>query len=180
MSWGEATDNVQVTGYHLQQLVGGSWTTIRTVAAHQRFQTVSGLTPGSAYSFAVIAFDAAGNTSVRSDPGGFTTLALTATPACRVQVITFSPGFQATVTIVNTTSAATNGWTIGFDLPATASTGGTFNGVMSRSGGSGTITPAVYNAAIAPGVQSFVGFSGSAAPFTPPSGFTLNGLPCTG
>ena len=27
--WGEATDNVQVTGYYLQQLIGGVYTTIR-------------------------------------------------------------------------------------------------------------------------------------------------------
>ncbi|MEO3856035.1 cellulose binding domain-containing protein [Acrocarpospora sp. B8E8] len=90
--------------------------------------------------------------------------------------MTFSPGFQAVVTIVNTTPAATNGWTIGFALPATATVGSTFNGVMTRSGGTGTITPAAYNAVIGPGVQTFVGFGGSASPFTPPSGFTLNGV----
>ncbi|GAA0991728.1 hypothetical protein GCM10009555_079530 [Acrocarpospora macrocephala] len=178
--WPEATDNVQVTGYYLQQLAGGTWTTIRTVGPAERFQPVTGLTPSTTYTYAVIAFDAAGNTSARSDPGSFTTLATTATPTCRIQVITFSPGFQAVVTIVNTTPAATNGWTIGFALPATATVGSTFNGVMTRSGGTGTITPVAYNAVIGPGVQTFVGFGGSAVPFTPPSGFTLNGVPCTG
>ncbi|GES02617.1 hypothetical protein Acor_46830 [Acrocarpospora corrugata] len=177
--WPEATDNVGVTGYYLQQLVGGSWSTIRTVGPADRFQPVTGLTAGTPYTFGVIAFDAQGNTSARSDPGTFTTLALTATPTCRIQVITFSPGFLANITIVNTTATATSGWTIRFSLPATASAGSTFGGVLTRAGGTGTITPAAYNAVIAPGVQAFVGFSGMATPFTPPSSFTLNGIPCT-
>ena len=45
--WAEATDNVQVTGYYLQQLIGGAWTTIRTVGPGERFQTVSGLSAGN-------------------------------------------------------------------------------------------------------------------------------------
>jgi hypothetical protein len=176
--WPEATDNVQVTGYYLQQLVGGTWNTIRTAGPAQRFQTVTGLTPATAYTYAVIAFDARGNSSVRSDPGSFTTLAATAAPTCRVQVVTYNPGFQAWVTIVNTTPAATNGWTIGFNLPATATVASRVGGVLTRSGGTGTITPAAYNAVIGPGGQAFVGFAGSAVPFTPPSDFTLNGAPC--
>ena len=89
--WGESTDNVQVTGYYLQQLIGGTWTTIRTVGPGERFQTVSGLAAGTAYQFAAIAFDARGNQSPRADPGTVTTLATTATPTCRVQTILFSP-----------------------------------------------------------------------------------------
>ena len=46
-----------------QQLVGGVWSTIRTVGATARFQSINGLTPATAYTFAVIAFDARGNTS---------------------------------------------------------------------------------------------------------------------
>lgn len=40
----------------------------------------------------------------------------------------------------------------------------------------GTIAPTSWNATIAPGRGAFPGFSGSAGP--PPSGFTLNGVPC--
>jgi hypothetical protein len=179
VSWGEATDNVQVTGYYLQQLLGGVWSTIRTVGAAARFQSINGLTPATAYTFAVIAFDARGNTSVRSDPGTVTTLASTPSPACQVQLETYSPGFTATLTITNTTAAPINGWTIQFTLPATATAVWPFGGVLARNGAVGTITPFSYNSVIGADVQTFVGFTGSVTPFTPPAGFTFNGLPCT-
>jgi Cellulose binding domain len=177
--WPETTDNVQVTGYHLQQLIGGSWTTIRTVTPAQRFQTVYGLAANTAYSFAVIAFDARGNTSARSDPGTVTTLPYTPTPTCQFQIIPFPPGFQAVVTITNTTAATMNGWTVRFTLPATATVNYAFNGVLSRDGATGTISPQPWNTVIGQGVQFFTGIVGSATPFTPPSGFTLNGEACT-
>jgi hypothetical protein len=179
VSWGEATDNVEVTGYYLQQLVSGGWVTIRTVAATARFQGVSGLTPGTPYSFAVIAFDARGNTSPRSAPGTVTMLATTPALTCHVQVLSFSPSFQVTVTILNSTSVATTTWTIGFTLAPSAVVGSAFNGLLTRSGSTGTITPLAYDAVINPGVQLFVGFGGSATPFTPPGSFTLNGASCT-
>jgi hypothetical protein len=177
--WAEATDNVQVTGYYLQQLSGGVWTTIRTVGPGERFQTIGGLSPATTYTFAEIAFDARGNQSARSDPGSVTTLPATPQLTCRAQVITYNPGFQATATIVNTTSTATNGWTVQFTLPATATASTAFNGTLTRNGNVGTITPFVWSAVIGPGGQLTVGFSGSATPFTPPTNFTLNGVPCT-
>jgi len=179
VSWGEATDNVAVTGYSLQQLVSGSWVTIRTVAATARFQSVTGLTPGTATSFAVIAVDARGNTSPRSAPGTVTTLATTPALTCHAQVLAFSPGFQVTLTILNSTTVATTTWSIGFTLAPAAVVGSAFNGLLTRSGAAGTITPLAYDAVINPGGQLFVGFGGSATPFTPPGSFMLNGIPCT-
>ena len=178
--WGEATDNVQVTGYYLQQLIGGAWTTIRTVGAGDRFQSVGGLSPGTSYSFAVIAFDARGNTSPRGEAATFTTLASTAYPTCRVQILTFNLGFQVTVTIINTTPVATNGWTVQFTAAPQTVIGTPFNSVLTRTGTVATLTPQVWSAVIGPGGQLSVGFGGSSsAPLTPPSGFTLNGQPCT-
>jgi len=179
VSWGESTDDVAVTGYYLQQLVGGGWTTIRTVAPSARFQSVTGLAPNTSYSFAVVAFDAQGNTSARSPAGVLTTLATTAAPACHAQVVSFSPGFIVTVTIVNTTTATLNGWTVGFALAPATIVGSVFSSVLTRSGGAATLTPVVWSATIAPGGQLFVGLTGSVTPFTAPGSFTLNGLPCT-
>lgn len=176
--WPQTTDNVRVTGYYLQQLIGGTWTTIRTVGEGGNFQLVTGLSPGTANSFAVIAFDARGNTSARSDPGIMTTLALTPTPTCRVQLIPFAPGFTVTVTIINTTAATLNGWTVRFTVPPAAVINYSFNGLLTRDGSTGTVTPQVYNTTIGPGGQTYPGFSGTVSPFTPPSAFTLNGLPC--
>jgi hypothetical protein len=177
--WAEATDNVQVTGYHLQQLTGTGWTTVRTVGAGQRFQSFYGLTPATAYTFAVIAFDTRGNASARSAPATVTTLATTLYPLCKAQVIAYNPGFHATVTIINTTPATFSGWTVGFTIATTASTSAAFNGILTRTGTTGTITPMPWSNQIGPGGQLSVGFSGSAVPFTPPTGFTLNGLPCS-
>jgi chitodextrinase len=177
--WGESTDNVEVTGYHLQQLIGGAWTTIRAVNAFSRFQRVTGLSAGTAYTFAVIAFDARGNASARSAPSTVTTLATTAAPGCQAQIILFSPGFMVTVTITNTTVAPVSGWAVRFNLPAAASVGSAFGGALTRAGGTGTITPPAWGGTISPGGQLMTGFTGSATPFTPPESFTLNGLPCT-
>lgn len=177
--WPESTDNVEVTGYYLQQLVNGEWTTIRTVGPGGRFQYVYSLTPGTAYSFAVIAFDARGNQSPRSAPGTVTTLPSTPYPTCQVHLIDYGPAFQVTVTIVNTTTTATNGWTIRFTLPPTVSTGPAFSGTLVRDATGGTITPLVWSAVIGPGGQLSVGFSGQAAVLTLPTDFTLDGRPCT-
>ena len=177
--WGEAVDNVQVTGYYLQQLTGAGWTTVRTVSWGDRFQGFTGLAPATSYTFAVIAFDAKGNTSARGAPATVTTLATTAYPMCQAQVITYNPGFQVSITITNTTPATINGWTIQFTLATTATVSNAFSGTLTRNGTTGTITPLVWSAQIGAGGQMFTGFSGSAVPFTPPTGFTLNGLPCT-
>ena len=177
--WSQSTDNVQVTGYYLQQLVNGTWTTIRTVGAASNFQSVYNLSPATSYTFAAIAFDARGNTSPRSDPGTLTTRATTAMPSCTVQLQQYGTGFTATATIINTTQTAVNGWTFGFSLAPTTAVSSTFGGVLTRTGGSGTITPASYDGTIEPGGQLYFGFMGSANPPAPPSGFTFNGSPCT-
>ncbi|MET7419090.1 cellulose binding domain-containing protein [Dactylosporangium sp. NPDC005555] len=177
--WGESTDNVQVTGYHLQQLTGGAWTTVRTVDAFGRFQRVTGLSAGTAYTFAVVAFDARGNLSARSAPATVTTLATTAAPTCQVQRILYSPGFTVTVTITNSTVAPVSGWTVGFTLASAAVIQNAFGGVVTRSGTTGTVTPPAWGGTISPGGQATAGFIGGATPFTPPESFTLNGIPCT-
>ncbi|MGI5176402.1 cellulose binding domain-containing protein [Dactylosporangium sp. CA-152071] len=179
MVWGESTDNVQVGGYHLQQLIGGVWTTIRTADWSSRFYRVTGLTGGTAYTFAVVAFDTNGNLSARSPAATVTTLAYTAAPTCKVQVVLFSPGFLVNVTITNTTAAPVTGWTIGFTLASTAVTYNTFGAILTRSGNTGTLTPNAWSTTISPGGQAMPGFTGGATPFTPPASFTLNGAPCT-
>lgn len=178
--WSQSTDNVQLAGYYLQELINGAWTTIRTTDVAGNSQGVSGLSPATSYTFAVIAFDTRGNLSARSDPGTVTTLATTAAPSCKVNLQQYGGGgFTVTATIVNTTASNINGWTLGFSLASTASVNSVFNGVLARNGGSAVITPASYDATIGQGGQLFVGFTGSANPPAPPSGFMFDGLPCT-
>ena len=75
-TWAASTDNVAVTGYQYS-LNGGTWT--NTGSASATFN-LSGLTPGTAYTLAVRARDAAGNTSAASGNGSFTTTADTSPP----------------------------------------------------------------------------------------------------
>lgn len=179
--WPETTDNVQVTGYWLQQLSGGAWSTIRTVGPGGRFQTLYGLSANTTYSFAVIAFDARGNTSPRSEAGSVTTLANTANVTCNLQLIVYNLSYTAYVTVINTTPAPITGWNIRFSVPLTTSAGSAFNGTVTRNGTDGTVTPAVWYATINPGTQATFGFFGtSAGPvFQGPNSFTANGAPCT-
>lgn len=180
VSWGEAIDNVEVTGYHLQQLTDAGWTTVRTVSPTARFQSFSGLTAATSYTFGVLAFDAKGNVSERSAPVILTTLPSTAQPLCQTQIISYSPTFQASVIVTNTTPAIVDGWTIQFTLPATATISNSFGGGMfMRDGEAVTVKPLSWSSKIGLGGRLNVGFTGTAVPFTLPTNFTLDGLPCT-
>ena len=64
-------------------------------------------------------------------------------------------------------------------MPSGTSVATVFGGTLTRTATGGTLTPAAYNATIGAGAETFVGFTGSVSPFSPPSGFTLNGQPCT-
>jgi len=178
--WPETSDNVQVTGYYLQQFSGGAWSTIRTVGPGGRFQTVYGLSANTSYTFAVIAFDVRGNTSARSEPGTVTTLAHTTNVTCSVQLIVYNMSYTAYVTVINTTPSPVSGWTIRFTVPLTTSAGSAFNGTVTRNGTDGTVAPAVWYATINPGTQATLGFFGTSAGtvFQGPAGFTANGAPC--
>ncbi len=74
LAWTASTDNVGVTGYDVFRN-GALATTVTGPAA-----TVAGLTPSTAYSFAVAARDAAGNASARSAAVSVTTAAGTPPP----------------------------------------------------------------------------------------------------
>jgi hypothetical protein len=65
INWVPTGDNVEVTGYYLQQLVGGDFVTVRTLPSERPFTRITGLRPGTSYTFAVIAF----GTRLHHDPG---------------------------------------------------------------------------------------------------------------
>jgi hypothetical protein len=180
LSWLAATDNVEVTGYYLDQLVDGTWTTIRTVNAFQRWQSVYGLSPATSYTFAVRAFDARGNVSARSEPGTVTTKPLTEYPTCDVQLITFYSGFLASFAVNNSTTQTFTGWTITADLDASVSINSVFGGaVVSRSGNVLTLSPVSWNTTLRPGGALGPGIQGSSAQNLVPSNFAFNGIPCS-
>lgn len=178
--WPQTTDNVEVTGYYLDRLVDGTWTTLRTVGAFQNQQYVGGLSPATTVVFGVRAFDARGNVSARSAAAEVTTLAETAQPDCAVHLTTFWSGFLASLSVRNTTSAPITGWTITATLPASVAITSSFGGgSLSRDGDRLTISALSWNATLAPGGTLAPGFIGSSAQNLVPSGFAFNGIPCT-
>ncbi|MGW2962803.1 discoidin domain-containing protein [Streptomyces sp. NPDC001220] len=82
LAWNTATDNVGVTGYRVLQVSGSTSTQVGTTGATSF--TVTGLGASTAYTFDVVALDAAGNVSQPSNqvtvttdpPSGTTNLAL--------------------------------------------------------------------------------------------------------
>jgi hypothetical protein len=179
LQWSQSTDNVQVTGYYVQELENGSWTTIATELSYVLTDEPYGLAPATTYQFAVVAFDAQGNQSARSSPVTVTTLATTPFPVCEFQLTSYNPGFVANVTIINTTAAPLSNWSVSFTEATRPTASSAFGGSLTLTATGGTLTPAVWDATIGQGGETFIGFQGSVTPFNPPTGVTLNGQPCT-
>jgi lysophospholipase L1-like esterase len=103
------------------------------------------------------------------------------TGPCRVSVTvnSWNTGLTASVTVVNTGTAAVNGWRLGFTLPAGQTITSGWSATFSPASGAVTATNVSYNGTIAPGGSAGFGYQathrGNAAP---PTGFTLNGQPC--
>jgi O-glycosyl hydrolase len=103
--------------------------------------------------------------------------------ACTVTYSTQSQwagGFVASVTIANPGTSPINGWTLGFTFPGDQKITTAWNGTATQTGESVSITNESYNAAIAAGSSTSLGFQGTwtnsdAVPTT----FTLNGTVCT-
>ncbi|ONK10225.1 cellulase family glycosylhydrolase [Streptomyces sp. MP131-18] len=181
LSWPAATDNVGVTGYDVVRVSGGGETAVASTAANAA--AVSGLSPGTDYTFAVYARDAAGNRSDRSATVGVTTGTGGGTPSdcsVRYQVVgEWSNGFQGDIVIGNTGTAAISDWTLAFAFADGQRITNMWGGTATQSGGSVTVTPAPYTASIPAGGSVALGFTaekgaGNAAP----TEFTLSGGVC--
>jgi hypothetical protein len=114
-------------------------------------------------------------------PAGSTT---TPTPgACTVTYTTQSQwagGFVASVTIANPGSSPISGWALGFTFPGDQKITDAWNGVATQSGASVSVTNESYNATLAAGSSTSLGFQGTWADSdAPPASFTLNGTACT-
>ncbi len=103
--------------------------------------------------------------------------------ACRVTtaVYAWNTGLTANMTITNTGTAATNGWTLTFTLPSGQTITSGWNASYSPSSGQVTARNVTHNATIAPNSSVTVGFqathTGNAGA---PTAFALNGATCSG
>lgn len=182
LSWTASTDNVGVTGYDVVRVSGGSETAVASSTTNR--VTLTGLTAGTAYTFAVYARDAAGNRSARSATVNVTTEPGGGTPgtSCSVayRVVGEWPGgFQGEITIRNTGTAAVNGWTLGFTFPSGQTVTNMWGGTPTQNGGAVSVAAASYTAAVPVNGSVTVGFTGGkGAVNTAPAAFTLNGTTC--
>ncbi len=147
--------------------------------------TVPNLTPGSTFTWNVLARDADGKLSRPSDP----VTVRTGTPAkstCQVSyqlTAGWGSGFNANVTVTNTGPTPITGWTVAFDFPSTGqSVAGFWNAKVTQSGRTVVATPVDWNGTLAAngGNSASFGFTGAnSGANPPPTVFTLNGTVCT-
>ena len=175
LSWSPSTDNVGVAGYRVYRNGVQVGTTTGTTF------TDTGLSASTQYTYAVAAYDAAGNVSAQS--GGVTATTSSGgggggAGCVASYVITnqWGSGFTANVTVTNNGSASSNGWMVAWSWGGNQQIVNLWNGVESRSGQSETVTNANFNGSIAPGGNTSFGFqanySGSNA--SPTLSCTLN------
>nr|WP_243761169.1 cellulose binding domain-containing protein [Streptomyces sp. YIM 98790] len=179
LNWAVSSDNVGVTGYDVVRVSGGAETTVASSATNR--VTVTGLSPATAYTFAVYARDAAGNRSARSATVTVTTEETTA-GSCGVGyrvVNDWGGGFQGEIVIRNTGTAALTGWTLAFDFTAGQAVTQMWGGTPAQSGGTVSVTPVDWTRTIPAGGSVTVGFIGTRGGTNPaPAAFTLNGETC--
>jgi acetylxylan esterase len=102
--------------------------------------------------------------------------------ACRVTytMSTWNTGFTTAITVANTSSTAINGWSLTFTLPSGQTITSAWNSTITPASGQVTATNVSYNASIAPGASTGVGFQATHTGNTAqPTSFTLNGNTCT-
>ncbi|MBP2328850.1 poly(3-hydroxybutyrate) depolymerase [Kibdelosporangium banguiense] len=104
------------------------------------------------------------------------------TGACRVTdtVSAWNTGLTSSITIANTSTTAINGWSLVFTLPAGQAITSGWSADYSPSSGQVTARNVAYNAEIAPGTSTTIGFQANHTGNTAePASFTLNGTACT-
>ncbi|GAA1244145.1 hypothetical protein GCM10009665_38700 [Kitasatospora nipponensis] len=158
LSWAAAGDNVGVSGYTLYR------DGVRVATVTGTSYTDTGLNPSTAYRYTVTASDAAGNTSAASTPVTATTGAGGGAPACAASWhldSQWNPGFGATVTVTDTGTTATHGWTVTWTWPDGQQLTNSWNTVAQQSGQGVSAANLSYNGTLAPGTGTTFGVQGT-------------------
>jgi cellulase/cellobiase CelA1 len=72
-------------------------------------------------------------------------------------------GFQAQAVVTNTGATSKNGWHLAWTFPGDQKITQLWNGSYAQSGASVSVTSASYNATLAPGASTTVGFTATAS-----------------
>ncbi len=148
--------------------------------------TVNNLTPGTSYTFNVLAVDQKGNLSPPSVPVTFTT----GTPSSSSCAVTYdvtqgwSSGFVTNLSITDTGPNPVNGWTLAFSFPASTESvsSSNWNANWSETGANVTATNVSWDGDLAPdsGNSVSIGFvANQNGAYPSPAAITLNGTVCT-
>jgi endo-1,4-beta-xylanase len=121
--------------------------------------------------------------SVSPSPSATPSPTTTAATGCRVTYAVqnqWNVGFTASVTIANTGTAPINGWTLAFAFAAGQTITQGWSATWSQSGGQVTATSLSWNANLAPGTSTVIGFNGAWSGSNPsPTTFALDGTACS-
>ena len=145
--------------------------------------TNNGLSPGTAYFFAVTAANSNGE-SPASNQAGATTLSMSPqSAACHVDYVVnsqWNTGFNVAINVQNTGSSAVNGWTLTWTFANGQSVAQAWNANLVNGGPNVVLSNAAWNSVISPGsVVSGLGFNGTYSNNNPaPAAFYLNGTMC--
>ncbi|MFC6018829.1 cellulose binding domain-containing protein [Plantactinospora solaniradicis] len=186
LGWDPSTDNVLLAQYDVLSVTPTGNTVVARVwllppAYPSTSVTVTGLTPGTTYTFAVRALDEAGNHSALSNPVTVTTGPTPEpTPACVVRhrvVAQWHGGFQAELAITNTGPTTISGWTVTWSFPSSQRIVSIWGAALvSQTGDTVALRDARYNATIRPDGTVVIGYVTSGS--VPPTAFALNGQSC--
>ncbi|WP_432834751.1 cellulose binding domain-containing protein [Dactylosporangium sp. CA-092794] len=157
-----------IAGYDVLRL-GGTGGPVVVATPTGATATLTGLTPSTAYQFAVRARDTAGNVSATSAAVSVTTSANPGNPggggpscsAAYKVTNQWGNGFNGEVAVTNTGTAALAGWTVTFTFPGNQQITNGWNGVFGQTGTAVTVRNADYNGAVAPTASVAAGFGAS-------------------
>ncbi|MEU1883983.1 cellulose binding domain-containing protein [Micromonospora rifamycinica] len=189
LTWSPSTDDVGVRGYNVYRFDG--WFTsvvVATVPVTTYTVTLPTSTPLRNL-FYVRARDAAGNVSIASNTVTAPTTPTTPTPptpppsTCRVTYQNQSEwqgGFVAVVTVQNVAATPVDGWTLTFGFGGDQQVTSAWNATVDQSGATVTAGNLDWNRVLAANGSASFGMQGRwTASNAPPTGFVLNGRPCT-
>ena len=184
ISYTMTTGTTSVSGLDIGQIAADavsrgyiqkSWYLIDVEAGFELWQGGAGLATNS---FAVNVNGGSGGPS--PSPSPTPTPGTAACSAAYAVTGSWPGGFQAQVTVTNTSATAINGWKLAWTFPGDQKITNLWNGTAVQSGAQVTVTNASYNGALPPGGSATVGFTGSyASSNAAPAGFTLNGATCS-
>ena len=111
----------------------------------------------------------------------FTTLPTTSTSSCAVtySANSWNVGFTGSVKVTNTSTSPLT-WTLAFTFPSGQQVTQGWSATWAQTGSAVTATGLGWNATLAPGASTDIGFNGShTGTNTAPTAFTVNGAACT-